>query len=675
MGEQDARGKRLEAWGREAFAWLREQGEARAGALVVRNGATWWVAFPHWRPLDCAQSLSEEVACQRAWKAIPLPPTEALPYGECGLWPSEEWSRAREWVAIPLSIEEEVEAVVHLLREKPLEQEPTLPSLLQPWLSSLAWMVRAWQAQEREARRRLELEALQEILMAMRSVADPEVTLGEVVSSLGMILEGEKCVVLLVDGERKALVPQPPALGLTDSEREALSLPLDHPLAKALLEKGEMVFLGEGREEPSWPLGEDAVLRRWQEEGGVRGGWLAPLIMEGRALGAVGVFNKRGGVPFTEEDQTLLALLAGQAASILHIARLHASVQEEQAKLWAVIRSLANPAIVLDKEQRILLVNQQAERLLGIQGGEVQGIPVEQAIQREDVVRLIVNPPERRPGEPPPEISVGEKPYPRFYQVRMAEVKDEEGRSIGRVVVFNDVTELKRVDQMKSEFVSAVSHELRTPLTSIKAFTSTLLREDVQFDPETQREWLSIINSQTDRLTRLINDLLSLSRIERGLALQMNYSLVDLRRLIEEVLESQRAYSSRHTLRAQVDSNLALIEADEDKVVQILTNLVNNAIKYSPRGGEVRVVARDEGEHVLVSVQDQGPGIPPEHLDRIFDKFYQVDSSTTRRVGGTGLGLYLTRHLVEAHGGRIWVESQVGEGSTFFFTLPKRRPG
>jgi len=166
--------------------------------------------------------------------------------------------------------------------------------------------------------------------------------------------------------------------------------------------------------------------------------------------------------------------------------------------------------------------------------------------------------------------------------------------------------------------------------------------------------------------------LLSISRIEAGRALQMDYQKVDLVKLVQRVMDQQRAYSTRHELVSELPETL-IIEADEDKVVQILTNLVNNAIKYSPRGGRVTTGVEDRGRFVRVWVQDQGPGIRPEHLPKIFDKFYQVDSSSTRRVGGTGLGLYLTKALVEAHGGKIEVQSELGKGSQFHFILPKQR--
>ena len=245
------------------------------------------------------------------------------------------------------------------------------------------------------------------------------------------------------------------------------------------------------------------------------------------------------------------------------------------------------------------------------------------------------------------------------------------------VAIMTDITQIRMLEQMKTAFVSAVSHELRTPLTSIKGFVSTLLSDtEGYFDLETRREFLQIIDQETDRLKRLIDDLLNLSRIESGRALEIRWKKFNLKEVADRVVEAQKTYTDKHTLVVDVPEDIEVV-ADEDKVDQILTNLVNNAIKYSPDGGEVRVSARHvDDEWVEVAVSDQGIGIPPEKKDKVFDKFYRMEDETSKAKGGTGLGLYLVKHLVEAHGGKIWVESEgiPGKGSTFFFTLPKKMP-
>ncbi|MGC8843078.1 MAG: sensor histidine kinase, partial [bacterium] len=262
----------------------------------------------------------------------------------------------------------------------------------------------------------------------------------------------------------------------------------------------------------------------------------------------------------------------------------------------------------------------------------------------------------------------------RYFQAQTAPIRGENEEILGEVTILSDITELKRLDQMKTDFVSHVSHELRTPLTSIKGFVATLLADtEGYYDLDTRREFLQIIDQECDRLTRLINDLLNLSRIEAGRALELILKPVDVVDIARKIIEIQKNYTSKHQFVLDVKQPVPTVIADEDKVDQIITNLVSNAVKYSPDGGEVRITIQEDPETggVLVAVKDQGIGIPKEVLPRLFQRYYRVEG---RKISGTGLGLYLTRHLVEAHGGKIWVESEEGKGSTFYFTLPPAPP-
>ncbi len=225
---------------------------------------------------------------------------------------------------------------------------------------------------------------------------------------------------------------------------------------------------------------------------------------------------------------------------------------------------------------------------------------------------------------------------------------------------------------MKTEFVSLVSHELRTPLTSIMGFAQTLRGDAQRFPPEEQDQFLGIIEQESNRLLVMINDLLDISRMEAGRPLAMHYSAIDLRELAEHVIRFQRVTTNAHDFRFEFPDHLVSVEADRDKVEQILTNLVSNAIKYSPRGGDIIVGASEREEEVVVSVRDQGVGMSREQMGRLFQRYQRVDRDAIKGIRGTGLGLYLVRGLTEAHAGRIWAESEPGRGSTFYFSLPKR---
>ena len=253
----------------------------------------------------------------------------------------------------------------------------------------------------------------------------------------------------------------------------------------------------------------------------------------------------------------------------------------------------------------------------------------------------------------------------------------------------------RELDRLKSELLSTVSHELRTPLVSIKGYAETLLREDVTWSEDERREFLRCIDEESDRLRSLIDDLLQMSQIEAG-KLRISQQRVVLSRLAQRVARKARHQTQNHSISVSFPGDLPPVDADPKRVEQVLTNLIQNAIKYSPRGGAIKIrglaaTARpgggfdfpgDRPSHVVVAVADEGVGIPPEHRERIFDRFYRVDGKLARETGGSGLGLAICKGLVEAHGGSIWVESpgvlvragEAGTGSTFYFSLPVRDP-
>jgi PAS domain S-box-containing protein len=245
----------------------------------------------------------------------------------------------------------------------------------------------------------------------------------------------------------------------------------------------------------------------------------------------------------------------------------------------------------------------------------------------------------------------------------------EAGQITGAVVSFRDVTERREVDRLKDEFVSVVSHELRTPLTSIRGSLGLLAAGKLGEVPEKGRRMLDIAVQNTDRLVRLINDILDIERIESG-RVTMELRPVDAAELAHQAVDVMQAMAEKASVRLYAWADRQPMEADPDRILQVLTNLLSNAVKFSPPGGEVSVTVSREGGELRFAVRDQGRGIPADRLESIFERFQQVDSSDAREKGGTGLGLAICRSIVQQHGGRIWAESVPGEGSTFTFTLP-----
>ena len=259
---------------------------------------------------------------------------------------------------------------------------------------------------------------------------------------------------------------------------------------------------------------------------------------------------------------------------------------------------------------------------------------------------------------------------------------DDNNQPIRMVGTVHDITELKEAEEkareaktlrelerLRHQLLSNVSHELRTPLASIKGFATTLLQTDVKWSEKEQREFLEAIDQESDRLTRIISELLDMSRLEGG-ALRLEKDSHQIFEILDAVNDSLSNLTEQHDLQVTVPKNLPPVFVDQMRIGQVLTNLVENATKFSPKNSPITIEAESNKERVTLSVTDRGGGIHPELLDRVFDRFYQTESIATGRKTGTGLGLSICRGIVEAHGGKMWVESTVGEGSRFSFTLP-----
>src|SRR3954469_15543279 len=344
---------------------------------------------------------------------------------------------------------------------------------------------------------------------------------------------------------------------------------------------------------------------------------------------------------------------------------------EKKAQLEALFHSMVEGVLVLDASGRIQLANPSLEELLG-PARDVRGQTILEAFRLQELSALAKRLPEEK-------IVRGfEMELPgmqeRWVEVNAAAVLDAAGTMHGSIMVFRDLTRIKQLENTRREFVANVSHELRTPLSLIKGFVETLL-EGAKNDPELTSRFLKTIEKHTDRLTYLIEDLLTISRLESGQVL-LNLQALDLREEIERVKEDlqSRALEKQISIINEVPEH-SVAEADSDRLQQVFFNLIENAIKYGGNEGHVwiNVAVRSKDGMMEVSVRDDGPGIPPEGRERVFERFYRVDRARSRETGGTGLGLAIVKHIVQAHGGEVWMTSGVGEGTTFFFTLKQKQ--
>lgn len=340
---------------------------------------------------------------------------------------------------------------------------------------------------------------------------------------------------------------------------------------------------------------------------------------------------------------------------------------DAKAQQQVLFNSMLEGLLLLDRNRRIYLANRAFKDLFGLKG-ELRGKTVMEALRVHELAALV----ERvdRDGQvldyelKLPELSE------RWFQVNAAAIFNSVGEREGTILVFHDLTRLKQLERTREEFVANVSHELRTPLSLIKGYVETLL-DGARNNPEVAGRFLKIIERNTQRLDLLIQDLLTISALESG-RVTLNLQPVELRPLIERVFTDLKTRAEEKELKLVNQLGDWTAKADAHRLEQVLANLVDNAIKYGHVKGMVTVGGQKmEGDLLEIFVQDDGPGIPAESLDRVFERFYRVDKARSREQGGTGLGLSIVKHIVQGHGGTVWVKSEPGKGSTFFFTLPQ----
>ncbi len=403
-----------------------------------------------------------------------------------------------------------------------------------------------------------------------------------------------------------------------------------------------------------------------------------PMAIKRNLIGVLYVFRAYG-TRFTANDRQILASFADQAAIAVHNAELYESISQEKRRLDAILEYSADGVLILDAAHRIVVFNRALAQLSGWHPSEAIGqlhdevirwahldtnldltaaiaggwpLPSAQPIYVEGDLR-------RRNGGT---VSVGITYAPLF---------DRQGRLVNIIGNVRDITRFREADKVKSTFISVISHELKTPVALIKGYADTLLRDDARWDRRTTRESLHVILEETERLNQLIDNLLDASRLQAG-ALPMEMREVALDVLAERVAGRFRTQTQSHEIVVTFPHDFPVIEGDAGRLEQVLNNLVSNAIKYSPAGGRIEITGRVSPEEVIIAVSDQGVGISPDEQPHVFERFYRGARERHQRTPGTGLGLYLAKAIIEAHGGRIWVESNPGEGAVFSFALPRR---
>ena len=425
-------------------------------------------------------------------------------------------------------------------------------------------------------------------------------------------------------------------------------------------------------------LGADPETSTWSKDIGLfRSAMIVPLRSQEQIIGIINVLDLAPGA-FSPETLKRLS----EVGKLLEISIENVILKRLQTKAQtlsnAILNSLADGVVVIDDSNHVVMMNPVMENLLdwpleNALGSDADSVLPIKRKDRETFLRAV-----QKGGKPPP-IKVTLKD--RTLDVNIRPISGDNGQSMGTVLAWHDITELARVDQMKTEFISIVSHELRTPLTSIKGYVDLVLDGDAGEINHLQQEFLEVVQQDTNRLAALIEDMLNISRIESGrVTLQLQpLGILDL---MESVVASLRTLINEKDMQINMDAGPTPItfRGDRDRLTQVLTNLLSNAIKFSPPGSRIGVSATKKGRYLQVDVSDDGLGISREDMERLFTKFFRSDNAATRETGGTGLGLAIAKSLVELQGGKIWATSELGKGSTFSFTVrldssPRSRKG
>ncbi len=403
-----------------------------------------------------------------------------------------------------------------------------------------------------------------------------------------------------------------------------------------------------------------------------------PMVIGNELVGVIYIFRADAG-RYTRNDVGLLQSFANQAAIAVHNARLYEQSTTEKQRLNALLRHSADGIMILSADQTIESINLALARMTGWEVEEAQGVHHDEVIQwmrKEpglDLADAIAG------GWPLSETSTlyVEGDLSRKINgsqlsvgITYAPLFDSNQRLINIMANVRDITKFREAEEAKSTFISVISHELKTPVSLIKGYASTLNRDDAHWDQDTLCNGLTVIEEEADRLTSLIENLLDVTRVQAG-TLKLQFGPVNLAKLVKRTAEKFRTQSDTHSFVTMLSDDFPAIRGDEQRLEQVFSNLFSNAIKYSPEGGQITISGRESGQDMVqISVSDQGIGLDEEQQEQIFDRFYRVDNALSRDTQGAGLGLYIVRSLIEAHGGMIWAESAPGQGTTFHFTLP-----
>ncbi len=523
------------------------------------------------------------------------------------------------------------------------------------------------------AARLKELSTLLDTSAAVVSSLDSNVLLHLILEQVERLMGIERCTIVALD-EQEGLFRVKASRGLSQQYAEMLTIDPAGPLSVTILaiKSGMPVQISDTEQDQSFP----AVRSRARKEG-YRSLLAVPLQTLHAPASALVVYRPDPHT-FTESEINLLTNFANHAAMAIENAALYASsdmrLQEQTRRLEALIQSLQDGLILEDLQGRVVYANRRISDIVSLSPEDTGEASVDKLIER--IISLSEDPQKTRTdlqsvllkrGQRSIGIKIHGERSPQYLNLKIFDVTDSQGMLLGRGHILQDITRATELDRMKSSLISTVSHELRTPLAAIKGYATTLLAEDVQWDPDSEREFLQVISNETDRLSKLVDDLLDMSRIEAGnlLVSKVQCSLRDL--VLQAVEKSHPCPKER--LHLDLPSSLPPSFADPQRFEVVLRKIIDNAVKYAGEDSPIYVSGRVLSDRMVVRIQDEGPGIPMEFSQRVFDRFFRIGNSLTSPATGAGLGLAIARGFIRAHGGEIWLEPS-SKGTCVAFSIP-----
>jgi len=575
-------------------------------------------------------------------------------------------------ITVPMTVRHQAVGVISIFARKERNFSGSDVNLFSVIANQAALAIISIQSTEllTENKKRLEeFSALNQISQSVATLFNFEETLLSIIATITKQMEGDKGVLVLFDRNEKLLKAVKPAFGLTESQIRDFRTRSDEGITGQAFCKGTPMLMEKLDSETA-----EALARAKLTD--VKSVLAAPLKVKSQTLGVLHIFSSKVG-NFKNEDLRLFGILSSQAAVVVSSSYMYREIEEERKKDESLLTSIGEGVVAVGKDEKIILLNDAGQNFTGFLKEELFGKTIYETLKPQDKSGLLLtgNSPIVRvlkTGKPEvlSEISLTRhdgSTFPARFSV--APTRDADDEIIGAICVFSDITKEKEVEQMKQELISIATHELRTPITGVKGYLDMIIEGDTGGVNSETKEILQEVSGINQKLADLVDDLLNVGRIEQG-RIECKPVAMDLAKLTEDIIKEISIQAKQKNLELVYQKpEIPQVKADPDRTRQVLVNLIGNAIKYTEKGS-VTVSLQEKDKEIICSVKDTGLGISKEGQKQLFQKFSRVKTDKTRAITGTGLGLWITKQIVEMMGGKIWVESVEGKGSTFSFTLP-----